>query len=178
MSNDKRTRILSNPSADGNEKAATRVLNDAQPASSPVAQQDSAPKTRVISSAQTSTDEIVEAHAFEPVVGWLVVKTGPGRGRSVQIYYGMNSVGRDAGERISLNFGDTSISRESHAYIVYDDKQKDFYVQHGGKSNLVRVNDKPVLAPTELNAGDLIEIGGTILLFVPLCGDTFNWDKD
>ena len=51
----------------------------------------------------------------------------------------MNSVGRDASQRVSLSFGDDSISREEHAFITYDEEQRCFYLQHGGKSNLVRL---------------------------------------
>src|SRR3569623_1170999 len=32
----------------------------------------------------------------DPVVGWLVVMKGPGRGSSVQLGYGWSSIGRDA----------------------------------------------------------------------------------
>ncbi|MEL6751155.1 MAG: FHA domain-containing protein, partial [Pseudomonadota bacterium] len=115
--------------------------------------------------------------AFEPVVAWVVVTSGPGRGNSRAMRYGMNSVGRDSSERVALDFGDEAISREAHAYLVYDDQQQDYYIQHGGKSNLVRVNSKPVLAPVELVHGDRIEIGNTELMFVPLCSDTFNWNE-
>jgi hypothetical protein len=94
------------------------------------------------------------------------------------VYVGMNSIGRDPGQRISLSFGDDSISREEHAYIAYDEEQRQFYLQHGGKANLVRLGGRPVLAPTELNPYDLIRIGKTTLRFVPLCGPHFAWGDD
>jgi hypothetical protein len=53
-----------------------------------------------------------------------------------------------------------------------------FYVQHGGKSNLVRLNKAPVLTPTQLNASDVVRIGKTSLRFVPLCGPDFGWDDE
>ncbi|MDJ0930641.1 FHA domain-containing protein [Breoghania sp.] len=63
--------------------------------------------------------------------------------------------------------------------MVYDEMQHDFYVRHGGKANLVRHNGKPVLAPTQLSHGDILDIGATKLMFVPLCSETFNWsDSD
>ena len=79
----------------------------------------------------------------EPVAGWVVVVKGPGRGAFRPVYVGMNSVGRDPSQRVSLSFGDESISREEHAFITYDEEQRCFYLQHGGKSNLVRLGARP-----------------------------------
>jgi hypothetical protein len=114
----------------------------------------------------------------DPVAGWVVVIKGPGRGNFCPVFVGMNSVGRDADQRISLNFGDESISREEHAFITYDEEQRCFYLQHGGKSNLVRLGPAPVLSPTELKPNDLIRIGRTTLLFVPFCGPDFSWTEE
>jgi hypothetical protein len=114
----------------------------------------------------------------DPVAGWLVVVKGPGRGGFRPIFVGMNSVGRDTDQRISLNFGDDMISREEHAFIAYDEEERRFYLQHGGKANLVRLAGKPVLSPTELQAYDVIRIGKTTLRFIPLCGPDFAWGDD
>lgn len=115
---------------------------------------------------------------IEPVAGWIVVVKGPGRGGFRPVYVGMNSVGRAPSQRISLDFGDESISREEHAFITYDDEQRTFYLQHGGKSNLVRLGDKPVLQPTELKPNDLFRIGNTTFRFFPCCGPDFNWGDE
>lgn len=114
----------------------------------------------------------------DPVTGWLVVVKGPGRGSYRAVFPGMNAIGRDASQRISLSFGDDTISRQEHAFVIYDDEQRRFFLQHGGKANLIRVGDQPVLVPTELKAGDKIRIGKTTLLFVPLCSADFSWSED
>jgi hypothetical protein len=114
----------------------------------------------------------------EPVAGWVVVVKGPGRGAFRPVYVGMNSVGRDPSQRVSLSFGDESISREEHAFITYDEEQRCFYLQHGGKSNLVRLGAGPVLTPTELKQHDLIRIGKTTLMFVACCGPDFSWNDE
>ena len=36
-------------------------------------------------------------------------------------------------------------------------------------------NDKLVLNPVELKTMDLLNIGDTKLMFVPLCGEQFHW---
>ena len=112
----------------------------------------------------------------DPVVGWLVIVKGPGRGSFQPVFPGMNPIGRDQSQRICLNYGDDTISRQEHAFITYDDEQRRFYLQHGGKANLIRVGDQPVLVPTELRPSDIIRIGKTTLRFVPLCGSEFSWD--
>ena len=54
-------------------------------------------------------------------------------------------------------------------------RQTKFFLGHGGKSNLVRLNGRPVLSTEELSHGDAIRIGETTLKFIALCGDDFNW---
>jgi hypothetical protein len=114
----------------------------------------------------------------DPVAGWVVVVEGQGRGGFRPIFVGMNSVGRDPGQRISLSFGDESISREEHAFITYDEEARSFYLQHGGKPNIIRLGGRPVLTPMELKANDLIKIGRTTLRFIPCCGPNFSWSDD
>jgi len=115
---------------------------------------------------------------IDPVAGWVVVIKGPGRGAYRAVFVGMNSVGRDSTQRVCLSFGDDTISREEHAFITYDEEQRRFYVQHGGKANLVRLGKKPVLVPTELKANDRIRLGRTTLRFVPCCGPDFSWTEE
>ena len=114
----------------------------------------------------------------DPVAGWVVVVEGQGRGGFRPVYVGMNSVGRDSSQRISLGFGDESISREEHAFITYDEESRTFYLQHGGKPNIIRLGGKPVLTPMQLNANDLIRIGKTTLRFIPCCGPHFSWGDE
>ena len=111
----------------------------------------------------------------DPVVGWLVIVEGPGKGRAMQLGYGMNAIGRGATDRVQLDFGDDQISRGEHAVVTYDPRGRKFYVQHGGGTNLTYLEDAPVLTPVELPALSHIAIGNTVLRFVPLCGDKFDW---
>lgn len=113
----------------------------------------------------------------DPPVGWLVVIAGPGQGAALTLGNGVNAIGRDASQRLPLDFGDELISRVNHAQITYDPRGKKFYIQHGGGANLTYVNDEPVLAPRELTANTHIVLGATTLRFVPLCGEAFDWDR-
>ncbi|MEO1282423.1 MAG: FHA domain-containing protein [Pseudomonadota bacterium] len=113
-----------------------------------------------------------------PLVGWLVVLKGPGRGQGRPIYYGQNSVGRGEEQRIALDFGDQRISRDAHAFVLYDEGQRKFFVRDNGKSNIVRHNGEPVMMPKEIADRDTIQIGDTTVMFVALCGPDFDWLAD
>ncbi|MGF0540258.1 FHA domain-containing protein [Agrobacterium sp. ES01] len=178
MSDEERTRLLKPASRPQTTDEATKVIGGttATTATSP-AMPDDEPVTRLASSSPREPAPVESQQQHELVAGWLVIVTGPGRGHSLEIYFGMNSLGRGRNQRIPLDFGDESISREGHAFVVFDDMQQDFYIQHGGKSNLIRLNGKPVLSPMQLSHGDMIDIGATRLMFVPLCSDTFSWSS-
>ena len=108
-------------------------------------------------------------------VGWIIVIDGPGHGSCFTLFNGVSQIGRGEEQAVRLDFGDTSISRNNHAAVAFDDEQTKFFLGHGGKSNLVRLNGRPVLSTEELSHGDAIRIGETTLKFVALCGDDFNW---
>ena len=138
------------------------------------------PKTRMAfrpghESASETHEAAVGDEDVRLVAGWLVVVGGPGRGRFSAVFDGMNSVGRGADQATQLNFGDETISRSEHAFVTYDYKDRKFYLQHGGKASIVRLNDQPVLQPVELKSGDTIFLGSTTLRFVALCGGAFDW---
>jgi hypothetical protein len=113
--------------------------------------------------------------AKDPVVGWIVVTDGPGRGASFPLGYGNNRIGRAPTETVSLDFGDTQISRENHATLTYDGKNRRYFVKEGDGRNLIYVGDDPVLVPVELKGGETLSLGDTKLRFVPFCGKEFDW---
>lgn len=123
------------------------------------------------------TEPAEQPSPLEPVVGWLVVVDGAGRGQTVPFYSGMNSVGREIGQRVRIAFGDQEISREGHFFVTYEPKKRTFHLNHGGRTNLVYHNGDALLAPVALSKGDMIEVGKTKLMFVPLCGPDFSWDE-
>lgn len=111
-------------------------------------------------------------------VGWVIVLEGPGRGHSFTLQSGMSQIGRGEDQTVQLDFGDTAISRANHAAVVYDPEERKFFLGHGGKSNIVRLNGKAVISNEPLADGDKIRMGETTLQFVALCGADFNWDED
>lgn len=109
--------------------------------------------------------------------GWLVVISGPGTGASFPLFTGMTKIGRGLDQTIPLDFGDMAISRDNHAAIAYDPAEHLFYLGHGGKSNIVRLNGKPVLTTEQVKDGDEILIGETTLRLKTFCGPDFNWES-
>lgn len=109
--------------------------------------------------------------------GWVVVIDGPGRGTSFAIQDGVSQIGRGDDQMVQLDFGDMGISRTNHAAIAFDDEAQQFFLGHGGKANIVRLNGRPVLSTEPLNHGDTIRIGETTLRFVAFCGEEFVWNK-
>ncbi len=108
-------------------------------------------------------------------VGWLAVVAGPGTGAAFALGAGVSQIGRSDDQAISLDFGDLSISRDGHAFVAFDPETKQFFIGHGGKANLVRLNGKPVLSTETMAHGDRIRIGETTLMLAALCGADFAW---
>lgn len=169
------TRIIGRPTTQSNPDA-TRVVGGGASQSSD-ATVIWGPPTRRRSKQSSESNEanpsIDQMH--DPVVGWLAVVGGPGAGGFVRLGYGMNSIGRSDDQRCRLNFGDEQISRQNHANISYEPRERRFFLQHGGGQNLTYVNGSLVLQPVELSGGEMITLGGTTLRFVPLCGASFDY---
>ena len=124
------------------------------------------------SASQTSqTDDI----SSDPVVGWLVIVEGPGKGHSLEIGAGANAIGRERNQKLRLDFGDHEIHRERHAILVFEPRFRKFFINCGDVRNLTYLNDEVVLGATELTGGETITVGQTRLRFVPFCGPEFGW---
>lgn len=112
----------------------------------------------------------------EPVVGWLVCVEGSEFGKSFNLKAGKNFIGRNPLVNDIVLTGDSSVSREKHAIVVYDPKSRNFLVQPGLSSELFYVNDEVVLQAAAIKTRDFISVGNTKLMFVPCCGPNFTWD--
>jgi hypothetical protein len=109
------------------------------------------------------------------LAGWLVVVSEKGKGRDYTLTFGMNTIGRSESNHISIQNGDSSISREKHAMIIYDYENNIFFIKHGEGQYLSYLNGEVLLDTKQLKANDRIKVGSTELIFIPLCSDQFNW---
>lgn len=121
-------------------------------------------------------DDKEESTSFDPVVGWLVCIEGSTKGTDYRIHSQNNYIGRSAKMDISIP-EDSHISAENSAIIAYDNEDRVFYFGPCSGRNIVRVNGKPALSVEKIEAYDVLTIGTTKLLFVPLCGDRFDWNE-
>ncbi|MDY2985669.1 MAG: FHA domain-containing protein [Synergistes jonesii] len=146
----------------------------------------SAPTPQRAVAAQPGMSPIEEGHTvavvkkksgIDPVVGWLVCTKGPDKGRDFRIRSEKNSVGRSDAMDISIP-GDETISRNDHAFIVYDPKKGVFRIQAGLSRGLVYLNDEEVISSEKLKPYDTIEIGESTFKFVPFCGEAFQWERE
>lgn len=119
---------------------------------------------------------IQKKQGIDPAVGWLVCVDGPERGRDYRIRSENNFLGRLETNDIQIK-GDDAISKEKHAIITYDPECNQFIIQPGGGRGLVYLNNQPVYAFTQLKIYDQIKVGQTTLIFIPLCGEHFKWEK-
>ena len=139
-------------------------------------------KTRIIrrraaSQAETASESGALAEDMEdPVAGWLVVIRGPGRGKALRLGLGDNSIGRSQA-RVQMKFGDDRISASNHAFVTYDQQNRQWYIRHGEGKNLTYLDGNPVLQPTSLASHAQVQIGDTHLVFVPLCTGEFDWEN-
>ena len=93
---------------------------------------------------------------IDPAVGFLICIEGPHRGTDFRLVSGRNFIGRAAAMDVSLPDDDT-VSRESHALVTYDEQVE-------------------MVHP--LKAYDIIEVGKSRLLFLPLCSQQFQWSEE
>ncbi len=111
---------------------------------------------------------------IDPVVGWLVCVEGKEKGRDYRMHSDNNFIGR--GEKMDICVrGDDTISRENHAIISYDTRDKVYYLSPGEGRSIVRLNEKALFSTASLAAYDKIELGNTKFVFIPLCGGEFAW---
>ena len=111
-----------------------------------------------------------------PVVGWLVTLNGKHKGDDYQLRGYNTMVGRDPGNKIVLT-GDGCISRTNCSIKYYSDTNNYFIYNAAEASNPVYVNKEPLHNFTELHAYDVIKLGRTEFVFIPLCGPGFEWSK-
>lgn len=112
----------------------------------------------------------------DPVVGWLVCTEGPERGRDFRIRSDKNFIGRSEEMHICLRL-DKEINRVKHAVVSFNPRNSAFKLHPGEGTGLVYLNGEDLDVPTSLKPYDVIELGRTKLVFVPLCGEHFQWEE-
>ncbi len=139
------------------------------------------PKTRMVWARKSGATEGGDPER-DPVVGWLVAIQGPAQGRDFRIRWGNNRIGSDPSLEIFVS-QDPEIHHRPHAFIVYSPVTNTYHLRPGDERGLVHVRDprmheekwELVQAPIQLTPYEIIRLGGSQFMFVPLCGDDFEW---
>lgn len=110
--------------------------------------------TRVLAvePAPEANEPLEYAQPANPVVGWLVVVDGPGRGKDLSFAVGMNAIGRGGDNDVVVDFGDAEIVSNAHAYIVYDEEGRSYHATHAGQNSVVHSTMNPSWRPRKCKA--------------------------
>ena len=110
----------------------------------------------------------IHARAF------LVCIEGPMTGASFVFQENKAIIGRQKNYEIAL-FRDPSVSRSPHGVIRYDKDTLTYTVSKADPEKKVSVNGTFIEEDAVLNMYDIIGIGQSRLLFMPVCSDKFSW---
>ncbi len=114
-------------------------------------------------------------NALDPVVGWIVCVEGADKGKSFELHPQVNVIGR--GEDADVLLQDQTVSKEQ-VKLGYDVKHNNFYLIPADNKNTTYLNDMPLYVPTPVNPYDVIEAGESKLMFIPFCGEKFQWSSE
>lgn len=164
-----------NPGAQDDDDDKTRVVGGKRKkkdqGSAPQQQYGRPDDNTVIYGSETEETDPME----DPIVGWLVTISGPGKGHILKLGYGMNSIGRGDDVRQKIIFDDGEISRKTHCTMTFDPKGRRFFLQHGEGTNLTYLGGDPVLSPTQIDNGAIISMGSSDFRFMAFCDENFDW---
>ncbi len=156
---------------DGGGQGPTYVPHDSGASDMRTVLEDGVEKTQIYLDETAGFDEDTD-----PVVGWLVVVSGPGLGNSITLGAGMNTLGRDPDTAVSLPFGDNQISANDHLRVIYDDEARAFFVAPGSGRNVSRINGQIIATTMSLPNHAILSVSKkTHLKFVAFCDESFDW---
>lgn len=118
-------------------------------------------------------DAVFGREMERPVTGWMVCTSGEEKGRDFRLHDGRNFIGRSSSMDVVLP-SDKRVARERHCSITYDSVGNAFYAVPVGE-NIAYYNGKILEKVEKLHLGDKLQIGKTILVFVPFCQEGISW---
>ena len=119
---------------------------------------------------ESDMDFIPRVHAR----AFLVGIDGPMTGASYVFQESRAIIGRQKNYEIAL-FRDNSVSRSPHAILTYNKDALRYAVAPGDADKKVSVNGAFISEETELKLYDVIGVGQSRLLFIPVCSEKFAW---
>ena len=114
---------------------------------------------------QSSATGKQQSKRVSPVVGWLVCVKGDDIGKDFRLHANFNHVGRNGNMDIQLT--DPYVSRDKHFTVSYDLHHNRYFVDMGQGKSFVHINGHPLGGRTQIKKGDQIQVGKTLLVFIP-----------
>lgn len=111
----------------------------------------------------------------DPPVGYLICTAGEDYGMGFPLKTGNNSIGRSVSMDVVIM--DEKVSREKQAFVMYEPIKREFYMKPGEGTGLCYLNGELVLGPVKMKAFDLIMLGDTKLMLIPVCCEKFSWEE-
>lgn len=111
----------------------------------------------------------------DPPVGYLICTAGEDYGMGFPLKTGNNSIGRSVSMDVVIM--DEKVSREKQAFVMYEPIKREFYMKPGEGTGLCYLNGELVLGPIKMKAFDLIMLGDTKLMLIPVCCEKFSWEE-
>ena len=149
------------PKCNGKMTATVRSLNE--PADS---------KESVAIPLQPSPRNV--SQSIDAVCGWLICVNGAGRGMYYRILKEKNLISDEKNNFVTVHY-DFTRSEGVSSMILFDDIANDFWLLNCCGHNIVRINGRLLLNATKLNKDDILIIGKTKFVFLPFCGESFQW---
>ena len=109
-----------------------------------------------------------------PVVGWLVCAQGNDIGKDFRLHVNFNHVGQNANMDIRLT--DPYVSHDKHFTVSYALQSNLYFAEMGQGKSFVHINGQPLVGSTQLKKGDQIQVGNTLLIFIPLEQKCVKWN--
>jgi len=110
----------------------------------------------------------------EPPVGYLICVAGEDFGCGFPLKSGNNAIGR--GQSMDVVVMDPKVSREKQAFVMYEPKNRQFFVRPGEGTGLCYLNGEIVLSPMPIHQFDKLGVGDTELMLIAVCCEQFGWE--
>ncbi len=136
----------------------------------PVVEETPKDPNATVALTESDMDYLPRIHAR----AFLVCIDGPMTGASFVFQENRAIIGRQKNYEIAL-FRDNTVSRSPHAVLSYVKENYRYTVSQGDPEKRVSVNGTFINEETELKMYDVIGIGQTRMLFMPVCSEKFAW---
>lgn len=116
---------------------------------------------------------IKKTYEYGPVVGWLVGISGEKYGHSYELFATSNTIGSGTGNVVAID--DSRLCSVSHGVICYQVETGRFFMDSEHSDGKVKINGYSVSENVYVNYMDVLEIGASTYMLIPLCKDGFSW---